>query len=142
MIRFIYSKVTIVDSKKEKVIQQVFNKAKQFLKLPNAIEVEFSNLQDSVYAETLVNSRFKNRIRLNYNISHIEIIKPALHELIHLEQIYTGKLSSSGNGVYLWEGQHYYHKDLENLSYVDYSNLPWEADVNERLDKLLISIVK
>ena len=142
MIRFIYSKTKIINSNKEKVLLKLFDKASQYLKLPKTLEVEFIDLHDSLYAETIVNPRYKNRIRLNNKLSEKEIIRPALHELIHLEQMYTGRLSSPRTGMYLWEGQLYNHNDLEKLSYVDYSNLPWETDVNERLDKLLISILK
>lgn len=142
MIYFIYSKTSVKQIHKEKVLLSIYTKAKSYLKLPKSLEVEFVDLHDSLYAETIVNPRYKNRIRLSSKLSEKEIIRPALHELIHLEQMYTGRLSSPRTGMYLWEGQLYNHNDLEKLSFVDYCNLPWETDVNERLDKLLISILK
>lgn len=139
MVRFIYT-TGKYDKNKEAIVSNLYNKAKTFIQLPKTLEVEFKDLNDSVYAETVLDHRFKNRIYLNANIHYKEIIKPCLHELLHLNQIHTGRLSSQKNGMILWENK-LYRIDSYNLSYKDYLNLPWELDVAEKEKILLQNIL-
>jgi hypothetical protein len=136
MIRFIYRNGTY-DKNKEKVITNVCTIAKEFLSLPELVEVELKDLGKNIYAETIANPRFKNRIRLNIELSLKELIKPLVHELIHLEQIHTNRLSVNRQGFYIWEGQVYQNYNPMNLSNEEYKNLPWELDVSLRENKLL-----
>jgi hypothetical protein len=108
------------------------------LDLPREIQIEFKELGDSIYAETSLNPRYSNRITLNSNLEINEIIKPLIHELIHLEQINKGILSKRRNGSYLFEGKVYNIKP--NMSYKDYQSLPWEHDVLVR-EKILHKII-
>lgn len=139
MIRYIYS-TSNFDRRKELVIEQVITKAKKFLDLPNTIEVEFKNLNNSIYAETLVDPRFTNRIRLNANINYNSLVEPTVHELLHLNQIFTGKLSCNKGKIFIWENKTY-KIDQSNLTYEDYQNLPWELDVKFKEKKLLNQIL-
>lgn len=139
MVRFIYN-TSKYDKRKELVIINVFTKAKTFIELPKLLEVEFKSLSHSVYAETLVDPRFPNRIRLNADISYTSLVKPTVHELLHLNQIYTKKLSCSRGKIFIWENKTY-NIDQLNLTYEDYQNLPWELDVVYKEKKLLNQIL-
>jgi len=134
-IKFIYS-VGSYNIDREKVITNICNKIYQHLSLPDYIEIEFKYLPDNVYAEALLNYKFKNRIYINENLNLKEIVKPLVHELIHLNQIHIGKLSTNGRGIILWEGSRYSVNQTLH-SYTDYCNLPWEIDAMSREPKLL-----
>jgi predicted metallopeptidase len=135
MIRFIYS-VGTVDRDREKVIVRVCEKAKHHIKLPETIEILFKYLDLNVYAETIIEHRFKNRIHINNNLSAKEVIRPLVHELIHLNQTHTEMLQSNGRGICIWKGTRY---SINNTipDYNDYCNLPWEIDAIEREPELL-----
>lgn len=139
MVKFIY-RSDDYDPRKETLIKKVFAKAKKLIKLPDILEVEFKILSESTYAETIVDHRFKNRIILNSKIGYKDIIIPTVHELLHLHQIHTGKLSSARSGIIIWENKPYKINSL-NLNYRDYKNLPWELDVAEKEKKLLQDIL-
>lgn len=138
MIKFIYNAGT-ENKDREKVVNAVIEKCRQKFSLPDNIEVEFRKLEPSVHAETLIEFRFKNRIRLNASLNYVDVIKPLIHELLHLNQTYTNKLSGRRDGAYIWLGQAY--KVNEDISYRQYRNLPWEKDVTDRetiiLDEIL-----
>jgi hypothetical protein len=135
MIHYIYN-VGEYNVVREKVITNVINICKEHLKLPEDIEIEFVYLSESVYAQTIVTHRFKNRLQVNNSLSAKEVIKPVIHELIHLEQMHTGKLYSNGKGVCVYEGIRYnITSDIPN--YTDYVKYPWELDAMSREPKML-----
>jgi hypothetical protein len=140
MIKFIYQNCQHKPYN-EKISINLINKLRLLLPLPENIIIEFVNLDPSIYAETIVDRKTKNTIRLNNILEKKELIQPLLHELIHLNQIYTGRLSVYRNGSYCWEGK-MFTVDTKKLSYNDYNNLPWEQDVIEREQKLLQQILK
>jgi len=140
-LRFIY-RVGRYDINRQKVISNICNIASQHITLPNYIEIEFCSLNQNVYAETLVNFKFKNRIRINESISIKELVKPLVHELIHLNQIHTGKLQTNDRGIYLWENIPYRPKSDVLTNYDSYVNLPWEVDARAREDQLLLLVLK
>ena len=135
MIHYIYN-VGEYNVVREKVITNVINICEEHLKLPEDIEIEFVYLSESVYAQTIVTHRFKNRLQVNNSLSAKEVIKPVIHELIHLEQMHTGKLYSNGKGVCVYEGIRY-NITQDIPSYHDYVNLPWELDAMSREPKML-----
>jgi hypothetical protein len=139
MVKFIYTSGHR-DVSRENLIIKIFTIAKRFIELPDSIEVQFKNMPLSVYAETLVNTRHKNRICLNDSVPVPDVMYPTIHELLHLNQIHTNRLSALHKNIYLWEGQKY-SINVDDLSYEDYRNLPWEEDVFIRERKLLISIL-
>lgn len=140
MIQFKYYKGTIPDVQKEKVAKNVCLTLREYLDLPETLEVEFVHLGPSTYGETIVDTRYPNRIRINLDLSLTEIIIPIVHELIHLEQIKQGRLSNTRFGDILWEGKKYSMD--KNMSYREYMKLPWEMDVSTRQTKLLSKILK
>ena len=138
MIYFIYNKVQ-QDICKENLCNKIFVQATKHIKLPASIEVEFENMHTSVYGQTLLDNRYKNRIRLNANLTAKELFKPFVHELAHLNQSYTGKLGVYRNGTVMWEGKPYpTNKPLNELTYKEHSKLPWEQEASY-LEKQLLS---
>lgn len=135
MIRYIYN-VGEYNLDREKVITNVINICKNHLSLPDEIDVEFAYLSESVYAQTIVTHKFKNRLQVNNSLSAKEVIKPVIHELIHLEQMHTGKLYSNGRGICVYEGTRY-NITQDIPSYSDYVKYPWELDAMSREPKML-----
>lgn len=132
--------VTSVDVNKEKIIHKVCNILGQKLKLPTVITIILKKLEPAVYAETSLQNISQYRIIINSDLTVRDMIEPLVHELIHLNQIYTGKLVGR-KGSYFWEGIEYKVKNGLSQTYSDYQNLPWELDVNQKLPKLLEFVV-
>ena len=142
MITFIYTK-SEQDIEKEKVLTHIFKSVSKHIKLPDNIEVELKNLDISVYGETMLDSRFKNRIRLNANLSAKEVFKPFIHELVHISQTFNGKLGVYRNGTVMWEGKPYItNKPLNEMPYKEHSKLPWEQEASYLQDKLVSLILE
>lgn len=137
-VKFIYSG-EMLDPTKEVVIQRVCDIASIIISLPDTIEIEFKKLEN-VYGELLMNPRFKNRIRLDERLSTREVIIPLVHELIHLNQVHTGRLRHARNGVY-WNNK-LYMVDLTNTDIDSWRTYPWEIDVAEKEKKLLQEILR
>lgn len=140
MITFIYTYGKI-DRPREKVCFNVFNKLRSILDLPTTLEIEFSNLTDSVYAQTILDYRFKNRIRINSALTAKETIVPLVHELIHIHQIHIGKLAVYRNGMIFWEGNTYNINNMDVMDYKSYLQLPWEVDVANKEKNILAYIL-
>jgi len=135
MIKFSYYKNAGPDKDKEKVAQNVIDTIKKYIELPETIKVEFINMGTSQYGEAVVDINNPNLVRINLDLSTTDIVIPLVHELIHLEQMHTGKLSNAKFGYIIWEGKKY--KVKSDIAYKDYMQLPWEQDVNSRLKPLL-----
>lgn len=125
----------LIDKNKEKIIRKVCSIVVNKLKLPD-ITIVLKRLEPSVYAQTNLQHNNPYRIVLNSDLSITDIIMPLVHELIHCNQIYTGKLIGK-KGVYIWQGIEYKNQNQLGQTYSDYQNLPWELDVSDRLPKLL-----
>jgi hypothetical protein len=135
-VRFIYQGSTWLPNQ-EKVATKLCECVAQVIALPNEIEIEFANLAPHVYGETLLSGRFKNRFRISTALSPKEIIKPIVHELIHIHQVHVGKLSVMRDGTHIWMGRQYRNVDPNLLENAAYNNLPWEQDVHNQLEILL-----
>ena len=139
MIKFSYYRNTKPDKDKEKVAQNVIDCLRNHLELPELIEVQFVGMGPSQHGETVVDVTRPNVVRINLDLSTTDIVIPLVHELIHIEQIYTGKLANAKFGYLVWEGKKY--KVKSDIAYKDYIELPWEQDVNIRLKPLLEAIL-
>lgn len=128
------------DIGKEKIITKICANAAKHIQLPNHIVIKFKDLGHHVYAETVLHPSVRNRIVLNIQLSVKDLIRPLVHELLHLNQITTGRLSNARN-MYIWEGQKYNLSNTENMNYKDYQNLPWELDVSSKESKLIVDIL-
>ena len=140
MLTFYYSSGTKIEQR-EMAVHEIFSKISGHLKLPRDIVVEFKKMPGSVWAETILGRRGGNRVTINDILNEHEIKIPLIHELIHLDQQFTGRLVSLGHNIVLWEGQQYREIPLE-ADYLGYKNQPWEEDVDQRIAKLLILLEK
>lgn len=118
----------------EHLIKSVVNRVSGVLNLPQFIEVWIYNLPTAVQGG-IDNSM--NRVILSSALTLQEIPKILIHELIHINQKFTGKLKINTDGAYLWEGKMYYAKHPETLSRTEYLALPWEADVINNLPTIV-----
>jgi hypothetical protein len=137
-VKFIYVSDKY-DSVREKVIERIINIVSKKIDLPMLIEVEFRSLPNNVYGETLLDSRYKNRIRIQENLLAKETIVPVIHELLHLNQVCTGKLSGRRDGSFVWNGKIY--NTSKNITTNEWSSLPWEIDVAEREKQMLLEVL-
>lgn len=138
-VRFIYLCDTR-DTKRESVITAACQRMSSLIELPKNVEIEFSKMDLSVYAQTALDPRFPNRVRLNQSLSPSEVLRPLIHELIHVHQIFTKQLSIRRDGTHIWQNRQYRVAAPQSMTYDDYSRLPWEADVANR-EKMLLEKV-
>jgi hypothetical protein len=125
-----------IDSNKEKIIRKVCSIVVKKLTLPKTITIVLKKLEPAIYAETNLQNMNQYRIVINSDLPLSNIIQPLIHELIHLNQIYTGKLVGKRDR-YLWNGIEYKVKNGLAQTFDDYQSMPWELDVNQKLPKLL-----
>lgn len=135
MIKFSYYKNTGPDKDKEKVAKNVINIIRNYLELPDIIKVEFVSMGPAQYGEAIVDVNNPNIVRINLDLSTTDIIIPLVHELIHIEQMHTKRLSNARFGDIIWEGKKY--KIKPDMPYREYINLPWEIEVKTRQKSLL-----
>ncbi len=129
-VKFIYQSDDY-DLAREIVISKLCEAVSNVLELPQELIINIAYLGESVYANTAVDFRFKNRVSINNILSVIEIPEVLVHELIHVHQIHTGMLSVRRDGVYTWRNQTY------NITETPYDDLPWEQDVVNKQKKVL-----
>lgn len=127
-----------IDNNTKNVITRIISIIAGQIDLPNDIQIEFKKLDNSSYGETSLNPRYKNRITLNSDLDTTEIIKPLIHELVHLHQLHTNTLSIRRDGVYIWNNKTYRVDKV--ITYENYLKLPWEADVIEK-QKMLYKVI-
>ena len=141
-VKFIYSG-SDYDIAREAVIIRICTKLSEFLLLPENVEVELKQMNPSAYGEMTLDPRFKNRTKINTDLTVREVMYPVVHELIHLNQIHTGRLSMRRDGSYVWDGRTYNVGHPEKMLHKNYMSLPWEVDVAQKqqilLEKLLDS---
>ena len=128
------------DIAKATVAERLCQAASLCINLPDHIEVHFANLGPGTYGEIMLKPGINRVITVNLDLSVNEIIYPITHELIHLSQMYEGKLAVSRTGLYVWEGKTY-KVDPAKISYKEYMNLPWEHDVTLRQKTLIEQII-
>lgn len=119
----------------KKILSRVCEIVNEIYQLPDEIQIEYKKLKENIYGETYLQNRFQNRICLNSNLETYEIIKPFVHELLHLHQIKTGVLSKRRDGSFLWNNKVY--RINKDLTYTQYTHLPWESDVAEKQQTIL-----
>jgi hypothetical protein len=140
-VNFVYNKCD-QSIKRELVIAHVATQLSKLISLPETLLVELRLMPDSVYAETVLNHKLKNKIVLNSMLNEKEIIKPFIHECIHIHQMHTKQLDVYRDGTIYWSGSRFKIHDPASINYVEYKNLPWESDVDQKLPKLLETILK
>lgn len=139
-VKVIFPKDSQPDIAKATIAERLCQAAFLCINLPDYIEVHFAKLGPSIYGETILKPGINRSITINLDLSIAEIIYPITHELIHLSQVYEGKLVVGGRGIYVWEGKTY-KVDPAKISYMAYKELPWEYDVAVRQKKLIEQII-
>ena len=122
---------------RESVARNFCRAVSAVLALPDKIEIEFANIGYAIYGETLLDSRFRNRMRINNALDPKELIHALVHELIHINQVYTGRLSANRNGTFMWDRQPY-SVDTKTISNGNHAALPWEQDVANKQQQILM----
>ena len=110
--------------------------ASTVLSLPDEIVIRFANLGESIYGNTALDFRCRNRVSINQSLTISELAPVLIHELIHLNQIHTGILRASRTGVYFWNNRQY-KVDTVYMNFETHQQLPWEIDVTNRLPSVL-----
>lgn len=119
----------------EAIISRFAVAISKIIELPPLIEVCLYPLDENVYGGI---DMFRiNRIGLNYNLPLDAVPKILTHELIHVHQKHKGTLKITSKGKCYWHGILITDKLPEDMSYDEYSNLPWELDVTNRQMKVL-----
>ena len=139
--RFIYKDSSLYDKDKEQLITKLVSEVGKRLTLPDEVEIEMLNLGPSNYGQTIIDPRFRKRIRVNATLALREIVFPVVHELAHLHQIHEGKLMGRRDGSIVYEGILYNLKNPEQMSYKEYRALPWEQDADQKQKQLLREIL-
>jgi len=139
-IKVVFPKNSQPDIAKASVAERLCQAASLCINLPDYVEVHFANLGPGTYGEAILKPGINRVITVNLDLTVREIIYPITHELIHLSQMYEGKLAVSRTGLYVWEGKTY-KVDPHKISYKEYINLPWEADVQSRQKILIEQII-
>jgi hypothetical protein len=129
------------DIEKAKVATSLCQAASLYINLPETIIVEFVDLGPGIYGESTLHFNNQHRVRINLQLSNKELIYPLIHELLHLNQIYEGRLSVTRFGDCVWESN-VYKIDQSKMRYHDYKQLPWELDVANREKDLLSKILQ
>ena len=122
------------DEAREVIITKLCVAAPSVIQLPKDLIINFAWLGNTVHGTTAVQHRFKNRISINNMLTLEQIPAVLIHELIHVEQIHIKRLRVA-HGIYYWDGTPH---SLKNTLY---ENLPWEADVVEKQQQILIDIL-
>lgn len=139
-IKVVFPKNSQPDIAKATIAERICQAASLCINLPDYIEIHFANLGPSTYGEAALKPGINRVITVNLDLTVNEIIYPITHELIHLSQMYEGKLAVSRTGLYVWEGKTY-KVDPHKISYKEYTQLPWEADVTLRQKTLIEQII-
>lgn len=121
--------------KAEAIIDTFANAIGQVIELPDTIEVCIYDLGKNVYGG--IDLFAVNRIGLNYDLDYESIPLILTHELIHVSQKHKKHLEIRQNKYYYWMGIPYSNTPLEELTFEEYQNLPWELDVVQRQTKVL-----
>ena len=121
------------------VIARICTLMSELIELPEAIEIELQSLQDHEYAHACLDHRFRQRIRINCNLSARDIMPVLVHELIHVHQLHTQQLRVLNQHQVQFRGAVYELHD--DLSYDEYLQLPWEQDCYSQQSRLLKEIL-
>jgi hypothetical protein len=119
----------------EAIIDKFANAISKIIELPPLLEVCLYPLDENVYGG--IDMLRINRIGINSTLPFDAIPKILAHELIHVHQKHKGFLKIKSDGTCYWHGIPITKKLPEDMTYEEYSNLPWELDVTNKQMKVL-----
>ena len=124
-----------------KIARSICEGMSALMSLPDSLTIEFVAMPSNVYGDSTLDNKSNKLIRLNSQLRVNDLMIPLVHELIHVNQMYEGKLMITEDGIFIWDTVPY-EVDLKNIYYKDYQMLPWEADVRHRQPKALQELLK
>jgi hypothetical protein len=126
--------------KHEALITSLTKAISQVIELPELIEVCLYDLGENVYGG--IDMYRVNRIGINYDVPFDIVPKILAHELIHVHQKHKGTLRIARDGTCFWHGIPITKKLPDDMTYDEYSNLPWEMDVKHKQSSVLSESLK
>lgn len=138
-VKFLYSNSPRMQDY-EVIITSFANLVSEVIELPEIVEVCLQYMDKNVYGG--IDKVRINRLGINLHLPLNEVPKILAHELIHVNQKHSGILKIDRNGVCYWHGTRYTDMTPEDFSYDEYMQLPWEVDVQNRLDKVFIEALR
>lgn len=117
------------------MITALFQAISTLITLPQHVEIVFDDLGPAVYGDTKIDARFKNRVTVNTQLQVGDLPSVLVHEFIHVHQSHTGLLSADYHGNVYWRNRRY--SNIDELTWDEYCQLPWEADVLAKHGNLL-----
>ena len=120
--------------KHEAIITSFAKLVANVIELPEIIEVCLYPMNQNVYGG--IDNIRVNRLGINIQIPLEAVPKILTHELIHVNQKHKGLLKITRDGMCYWHGIPYTNVKPEDMRYEEYTELPWEVDVQNRLDNV------
>ena len=120
------------------ILKDSFNDIKQFIKLPKNLNINFRPVRcafgRAYYVRPSQSSSAKEYIvEIDVRQDLATFKNTMIHELVHVEQFYQGRLKDAGSMYFKWNGK----KMLIDTSSLDaYNELPWEIEANVRAELL------
>lgn len=116
------------------VLKEKYETIKEYIELPRFISVVFRPVRAAFGRAFYIksdaarcNREYVVELDVRQDVSTFQ--NTLLHELIHIEQFYQGRLLDAGSMHFKWNGK----KTLIDTSCLDiYNNLPWEREAIER----------
>jgi hypothetical protein len=120
------------------ILKEKYQTIQDYIELPKCIKIVFRPVRAAFgrafYLKSCAERRNREYIvELDVRQDIATFKNTLLHELIHIEQFYQGRLLDAGSMHFKWNGK----KTLIDTSNLDaYNNLPWEREAIERSAKL------
>jgi hypothetical protein len=120
------------------ILKEKYNTIKEYIELPKYINIIFRPIRCAYGRAFYLKSDTARRNR-NYVVEldarqDVETFKNTLiHELVHIEQFYQGRLLDAGPTHFKWNGK---KTAINTVSLDVYNNLPWEIEANTRAEAL------
>ena len=124
----------------EVIISAFADAVAKVIELPEIVEVCLYPLANNVHGG--IDRMRVNRIGINYHLLLEDIPKILTHELIHVHQKHKGILKIDSKNNCYWHGIFQTNKLPEQMTYEEYENLPWEADVTNRLQEVFVEALR
>jgi hypothetical protein len=117
------------------VLTEGFCKIPRYIKLPKNLTINFRPVRNA-YGRAFFTKAVPPSAAAREYIVEVDVRQDIvtfkdtiLHELVHIEQFYQGRLRDAGPMHFKWNGK----KMLIDASSLDiYNNLPWEIEANTR----------
>jgi hypothetical protein len=119
------------------ILKEKYQTIQDYIDLPKCIKIVFRPVRAAFgrafYLKSNVERNRQYIVELDVRQDTATFKNTLLHELIHIEQFYQGRLLDAGSMHFKWNGK----KTLIDTSNLDaYNNLPWEREAIERSAKL------